>query len=195
MSTPEFFSALFPEPYQGFLEIRILPSGKQHFCRSIKEAVRIALRERKRNVYFGVALRSGKTGDEDHAVLLPALWADVDAKDHGGDRKLAAKAIAAFELQPSIIVDSGNGFHLYWILKEPEQVVPNNLKHLRSLLLGLAEAVGGDTACRDLSRILRVPGTRNLKDPGNPREVRVLRWRPERQYNTSDFDTWRSDEG
>ena len=78
-------------------------------------------------------------------------------------------------LTPSLIVDSGNGVHVYWVLKKA--VSPK-------AWLPIATAL--DTACReyglqvdeittDLARVLRAPGTVNYKDPRNPKPCKIFR--------------------
>ncbi len=164
-----FFEALYPDGVGGhYLEIRCLPGAAQTFCTSIGEAVTVAEGERGRNTYFGVALRAEPRGDETSVAEIPALWVDVDWKGFEGGWKEAGEMLAAFEHGPSIVVETGNGWHCYWLLREPEEVTPENRLYLRGLLLGLAEALGGDRKCRDLSRVLRVPGTLNLKDLAHP---------------------------
>jgi hypothetical protein len=190
VDTQSFFETLYPDMTGRYLEIRRLPSGGQYFCTSIDQAASFAATDRRDNVYFGVALRSDQKGDEEHAALIPALWVDVDAKDHSGDRRKAAGAISQFEFKPSAIVDTGNGFHVYYFLREPEMVTANNRPYLRGLMQGIAESIGGDRACKDLSRILRVPNTLNFKDPEHPKQVQLIRWHPERRYNLSDFEPY-----
>ncbi|OGG46693.1 MAG: hypothetical protein A3F84_25160 [Candidatus Handelsmanbacteria bacterium RIFCSPLOWO2_12_FULL_64_10] len=190
ISTQAFFEALYPDGLGGaFLEIRKLPSRHQVFASTIEKAVSAA-QDATQNVYFGVGLRRDRVGTEEAVTRVTALWADVDWKDYEGDPKLAAAVIQAFDLQPSIIVRSGGGYHPYWPLKEPEEVTPENRPRLRGYMLGVARAIGGDEACRDLSRILRVPGTLNLKDPKNPRPVVVTKWELEKRFNLSDFDPY-----
>jgi hypothetical protein len=193
----EFFETLFPDLNgQHHIEIRILPRGYQTFCRTIDEAVD-ASDDAGQNIFFGVSLREEKKGDdghwtlkgdEKHSTLIGSLWADVDAKDFENDKYKAGEPLARFQYEPSVVVDSGNGFHCYWLLKEPETVTDENRHVLRGILLGIAQTLGGDTKCRDLSRILRVPCTSNMKDPKGMKPVEVIRWHPERRYNLDDFE-------
>src|ERR1035437_1305070 len=44
----------------------------------------------------------------------------------------------------------------------------------------------------DLARVLRIPGTANLKDPSNPKEV-TLHKETDRRYNLSDFADYLDD--
>lgn len=72
------------------------------------------------HVYFGVnprqLSRKKKQVDIKNSVCL---WVDIDQKDFEAGKKGAFKSIENFSPKPNIIVDSSNGYHCYWILKEP----------------------------------------------------------------------------
>jgi len=163
----KFFKSLYgPDLHDLYLEIFKLPGAHQIWCASIEEAVEAADDE-KHDVFFGVGLRWDKKGDEDHVALIPALWVDMDWKDFEGGKKEALEKVIAYEHKPSIILESGHGFHLYFLLKEPLEVTPENRSYIRSQLRGLAEDLNGDLQCCDLARKMRVPGTLNWKEERN----------------------------
>jgi hypothetical protein len=70
------------------------------------------------NVFFGVCPRFGRRKFDLACQIrkVPALWADVDNKTV--DEVLAACDTAKLPA-PSIVVNSGNGVHLYWLLDVP----------------------------------------------------------------------------
>ena len=85
------------------------------------------------------------------------------------------------ESPPSIIVQSGNGVHTYWLLESPLTVTDENREWVKRLLRGHEKHIlqqGAEhswkfDAVADLARILRVPGTLNHKsDP--PKRVEVI---------------------
>lgn len=131
------------------------------------------------DAYFGVIPRirhGGKTSDT--RTVTDVLWADVDEK-HFGSKQQAFWSIASAAIEPSILVDSGHGFHAYWLL---DSQVP--VGYASTAMRGIAKLVGGD-AVADAARILRVPGTHNHKtDPAVP--VRLLKL-SDRRYRFSDF--------
>ena len=99
-------------------------------------------------------------------------------------------------LSPTIILATGNGVHVWWLFKEPylfdseedRQRVARLLDRWHSLLRLNAAAKGWVyERLSDLARILRIPGTKNLKDPAHPKEVTVLE-HGGTYYNLSDFD-------
>jgi len=71
------------------------------------------------NIFFGVGPRFGGSGQYDQAWqirVLRVLWTDVDHCTVDEARERIAKAGMP---QPSIIVNSGHGVHLYWLLDSP----------------------------------------------------------------------------
>ncbi|WP_339907188.1 hypothetical protein [Symmachiella dynata] len=71
------------------------------------------------NTFFGVCPRFGSGGKYDLAWQIRTvrcLWADIDHCTVDEARERIAKAGLP---EPSIIVNSGNGVHVYWLLDEP----------------------------------------------------------------------------
>lgn len=75
--------------------------------------------EAKTNIFFGVCPRLGDKGQYDLAWQIRkcnCLWADLD---HCSVEEAIQRCEDAGLPPPSIIVASGNGVHLYWLLAEP----------------------------------------------------------------------------
>src|SRR6202051_4104465 len=73
--------------------------------------------------------------------------------------ELLAK-IKAAPLVPSLIINSGNGFRLFWELAEPVTVTAENLEDIKARNVALANQLGGDD-CENLDRVMRLPFTVN----------------------------------
>lgn len=119
------------------------------------------------NVFVGVFSRCNRK-----PCSTNALWVDIDFKDRTPGI-LPIKSSVILDLQmsgipPSFLVHSGHGIHAYWLLKERLY----DTEIAKSLLKRLATHFEADR-CYDVARILRVPGTYNLKDAENPREARL----------------------
>ncbi len=206
----KFFKAIF-EGTTGCIDIRTFihtrkgkkteTIQKDHFfikIKELKDLVRILSNEKfakDRNIHFGVAPRTiarqgiKQTGSENDVKFLNAIFSDVDCKRESDPnlptKKDAIKRIEEFELPPSIIVDSGLGYQVYWLLKK--QIPIKNKKILletKGILKGLAIAIGGDVAGQDISHLLRVPNTRNLKPecPKEGLEVKIIKFEPDLKY-------------
>lgn len=116
------------------------------------------------NIYFGVLPRKFNVcGKDEDMLALTTLWVDLDAKDFNGNKDKCLEIIGNFKLQPTFIVDTGNGYHCYWKLKERESINELNFKDLTQLSKVLHKNLQAD-ATYNLGRILRVPGTENVKE-------------------------------
>lgn len=100
---------------------------------------------RPQDVYFGVTARN----EEGVPVWAGAAWVDLDGSDE-----------ISFVLPPSWVVYSGYGVHGYWLFKEPQEV-----RVACAISRSLGSALGGD-AVGDAERVLRLPGSFNLKRAG-----------------------------
>ncbi len=168
------------------------------WLKTVKRAAELGRKQRRsRDVYFGVALQSQEAavaiarrrrsratarsvrGSEASATLLPALWADIDiaGPGHANDelppnREAALSLLSAVPKPPSIVVDSGGGFHLYWLLdkalrladRADRTAAKNLVRRLQGALRSAASDRGwtvDNTA--NLAQLLRLPGTLNHK--------------------------------
>lgn len=116
-----------------------------------------------------------------NAGWMKCLWADVDVGE-GKPYATAQEAIQACDefcarvaIPLPALVGSGGGVHAYWpldrVLTRDEWIpLAGRLK-----LLAQTHGFHIDPSCTaDAARILRPPGTKNYKLPGNPREVGIL---------------------
>lgn len=112
-----------------------------------------------------------------YALAVPALWADLDPPEDLDASALAAwraeavERLRAFAPRVSLLVDSGRGFHGYWLLREPLRLDGADRAQLAARVEAgnrqLAERLGGDSV-GDLSRVMRLPGTVNPKAGAGP---------------------------
>lgn len=78
-------------------------------------------------------------------------------------------------LAPTKIVDSGNGYHLYWILNKPiDAIAWEKIAALFKAICIKLELHADHVVTADASRYLRVPGSRNYKDPNEPKHVETI---------------------
>lgn len=134
------------------------------------------------NAYFAVAsFREDSTQRvQDNAEWMQTLWADLDV---GPDKPYGTQAEALIALRSfleqtnlpdPLLVNSGYGVHVYWRLTDAvsrEQWEPVAFR-LKAACLKFA--LHADPACTaDAARVLRVPETKNFKDPDDPQPVLV----------------------
>ena len=85
---------------------------------TIEQLNRVGQQERA-NIFFGVCPRFGGGGHYDKAWQIRTvrcLWSDVDGTD---PETVESRCGAAGLPRPSVVVRSGNGVHVYWLLGEP----------------------------------------------------------------------------
>lgn len=79
---------------------------------------------------------------------------------------------------PSFIVESGNGWHLYWLLEQPIVVTDENRAELTAQVEGIHrfihERYGSDSGAMDVLRLMRLPGYEHKKMPQHPFMVKVI---------------------
>lgn len=161
MNRQNFFSRLFQHG-EGQIELRPLPSGNDRIFTEIGDHALIdefCDVYSQEDCYFGVASRDGQGGGKENLIHIPALWCDLDFNQTPKD--IARGKLRTFPFKPSIIVQSGGGIHLYWLLKEPADRA--DFSSIEDLNRRIAVQLGGDTAATDIARILRIPSTLNHK--------------------------------
>jgi hypothetical protein len=124
-----------------------------------------------RDVFFAPAIRKEKGRKRENVLGSRVLWIDVDNLEPPRPT-----------LPPTMIVCSGHGWHMYWSLESPLTDL-DELEALNKLLI--ADVPTSDKGCWNASRLLRVPGTLNTKDP--PARVELRRHTPELVYQADDF--------
>ena len=117
-------------------------------------------------VYVTVNETDGEGRKIGNIVGLRAYWADLDGVEVD---------IEALPLAPSMVVQSKNGKHLYWL-----SYGDVTFEDHRKMQARIASALGSDPSVIDPSRVLRVPGFYHRK--GEPFMVSLLSANPERRY-------------
>ena len=190
----EFFDALFPrnlDPLDlGWIELRHLHNGavraRNWIRTSLPQDVEMMARahQDEDDVYFGVLprIRHGAGDSDAIADQTHVLWGDYDPK--GMDKRKVFMEITRLQPQPQIVVDSGSGYHVYWLLDAPV-----DFDSAKMVMNEIAAQTHGDHVS-DKARILRVPGTLNHKTVP-PKPVRLLRLDLlRRRYKLSDFSDY-----
>lgn len=180
----KFVDTLYAKCTDGFIEIRHqknnIITGRAWIPVT---AIAIPSQPIDENIYIGVATRQEGKGTKDALIQIPAVWVDVDF--NGISEAVAKKRLNEFKLKPSIHVHSGHGWHLYWVWGAPAG--SNDIPKIEEINKALAYYFDGDSAAVDASRILRLPGTQNVKYT-YPRSATLIHSDASRLYQFSDFD-------
>ncbi len=111
------------------------------------------------------------------------VFVDMDLKDKDYKSKEEFyEAVGEFELKPTMIVDSGNGVHVYW------QTTDLNAMDLLRIQRRLARALNTDLAVGKLNQLMRVWNTDNTKQQDNYKPCELLYEDVEAVYSAEDLD-------
>ena len=177
----QFIGTIFAGLDGGYAEVRAISASERRrafFRRTATEGIqRFCDKHADSNCYIGVATRaSTKNGKDANLLQLGSIFVDQDPKDVREDEAIGL--LERFGFQPSVIVDSGFGMHLYYRLDEPFDLTDaNDREQARFLIHAVSDRLHGDKAARDLARILRLPGSLNFKYD-LPRPVELLHCDP-----------------
>jgi hypothetical protein len=140
-------------------------------------------------VYFAPCLRKAKQGKADAAALVPALWVDIDCNRDAHQRDQNLRRLRDFDPAPSFILDSGGGWHGYWLLDQPFHLQSDEDKQkIAGILRGLFAALGGDPEyVKTVAGIMRLPDSVNTKPERGGVVVTVVESHPERRYLLETF--------
>lgn len=114
------------------------------------------------NIYFLPNYPSiynpGTTVDGSQIDIFKYVFVDMDLKDGTyATKDDFLRQLGSFKLDPTMIVDSGNGIHVYW---ETTDLSPMTYLKLQRRLMRLFKT---DEAVGQIYQLMRVPGTINTK--------------------------------
>lgn len=215
MKPSEFLSILWLQHQgKGIQNLWTLPDSKTYNFEcstelsSIDDTVESLVQEGKA-VYFQVGLQSQKwgthkRGKEETTIAIPGFWHDTDIAGPGHkqpnlpqDLAAARDLIFSLPLPPTMIVHSGGGAYPLWLFKTPWELADDaereKAKALSVRLQAFINAEGrkrGYTldSTANLDRLLRIPGSLNVKDPANPRPVQVIHYEPAKRYTPDEIE-------
>ncbi len=199
LTRKDFLDALFHSYFakrEGFILVRAVRHLDHRISTRFFPNLELLSREHyqeDQHVYFGVCPRESMKPDKRHIRYLVALWAGMDLTSEGysGRNRFffghsqAAQAIRSFPLPPSIIVESGWGVHLYWLLKQVAEIRdPAPVEALLRKINGYFQC-GTDVG---IDSILRLPGTINCKHPSHCVECRIKYLNTDFCYDLEEFE-------
>jgi putative DNA primase/helicase len=115
------------------------------------------------NIYTLVnPAKGGTSPTKDQVIAARSLHVDADLKDLGGDPDAALARLRAMEPRPSIIFYSGGGYWPLWPLAKPYNGSADWREKVERANEVLHRAVGADPTCRNVNRLMRLPGTINV---------------------------------
>lgn len=179
-----FFSSLFSDP-PAAASVNFWAPGLSEFhpaCDHTILARRALDLGQSRDLYVGIGLRDAAClstrGRSQDVIAITAAWADIDLtksnskKLYFRTRDELLRFLRGLPIPPTLIIWTGGGAHVYWLLHEPwrfaddadHQDAARLLAQWQAFLRQRAAAFGATLdATHDLARVLRIPGTVNTK--------------------------------
>lgn len=174
------------------VEIRCLPRPDKQWskaCNLHKQADQLTrVNATGQNIYFGANPRRahGLSGDE-NVPLARCFFVDFDTADDGSKGCSVDHALDRIRRaglpDPTLVLNSGNGCHIYWRLSEPVTDIEEWSSNQKKLIAVL----GSDKSIHNGERIMRSPGFLNVKDAKNPKPCTIYFADPSRVYDVSIF--------
>jgi hypothetical protein len=182
------------KPEDTYILIWTLPNKTSHWFKDYQKAA-IFVKEKTSgmDVYAGIGLSPKNYGESnrckaDNIAGIPGLWLDVDYGKSGHKKgnlpatiDEARSLIAEMGAMPTLVVHSGHGLQAYWLFNsfwqfessEDRQDGAKLSELWNAKFRQLSKEHGYDCdSTYDLARIMRVPGTKNLKD--EPLDVTII---------------------
>ena len=142
--------------------------------------------EENQNTFYALAsFNTASTRTTDNMKAIKSLFVDLDCGDDENGKKYATQAEAVAALRQFVkdmhlptpwVINSGRGIHAYWPFTEAVnrlqwKPVAEKLKQLCAITGFRADPA----VTSDAVRVLRVPGSFNVKDKDNPLLVELLK--------------------
>jgi hypothetical protein len=195
----DFLEALFDDYFtrkEGFILVRTVRNMDKRVSTRYFPNIEILSKEQyqpDQHVFFGVCPHEKMKPEKTCIQYVTALWSGLDISPEGYSGKKmyffghaqAAKAVRSFPLPPSIIVQSGTGLHLYWLLKELTRL--DNVSAFEELLTKINKYFQCNSPVQ-VDSSLRLPGTHNCKTPPHDTECRIKYINTDFRYDLEEFD-------
>jgi putative DNA primase/helicase len=203
----------YKDPEEYFL-IWTLENKRSYWCKTIDQALSMAMDlDKNQNIYLGGGLATKKyvhnlenkeysRCTKENISSMVGLWLDIDVQaPHRGKDNLpktkeeAIELIDNLPLKPTHIIDTGYGYQVWYLFKEPWQFEDEEERKKAEKLSKLWNMTAYAYAAKrgwaidktfNLDRLMRLPGTKNNKGD-TPLPVKIVEINDLR-YSPDDFE-------
>jgi len=142
---------------------------------------------------------------DEYNTYLPDDYSELKAGAQRTAVKAAQEAAMLLDLQPykaralakvdncpipaSLVNDTGGGYQCFWLLRDTVPVDDDNRERIEAVQVAWIKTIGADQGAKDLARVLRIPGSLNMKGyfaPDFP-VVKIMTASTHLRYALSDF--------
>jgi hypothetical protein len=205
--------AIFSTALKGTVKWTTISSAAGHIAQlsSFQNVyITVQIHDRELSAKQWMAKNPGKGAPKDHqhrgcaesATAIPGFWLDFDCREgEHREKQLPSKEEALqflrdSELEPTLIVDTGGGYHAYWLFKEAWVFTSDEERReaqglgdrFEACIRHLMQDLGWKLdPVSDFARVLRVPGTFNVKNPQDPKQVTIHSYDDAYRCNPADI--------
>ena len=185
--TEEFFYMLNKNPNENVYQLN-------NEFKQLNTPIKNAVENPQQNLYYAVndfpIFGNGYIDRKQNRVQrFNAFYTDIDLKNDQGEhlnnseltkeKQETYTKLLGLNCPPSAIVESRNGFHVYWIIAKTDRqdCIPMRWRRLEQCIYSYVYnniSSGADSKATDATRVLRLPNSYHVKaDSSNPFLVRV----------------------
>lgn len=166
----------------------------------------------KVNAYFTSSMCKGKKRCDRACKHTNVIFCDIDdapaVSPNASEEEIKGALKETYrvpeELLPTFIVKSGHGLHLYWILEETldirqlhkrsgEIIQSKGSLKRRELTESIVTYFKADRACLNKSRILRIPGSQNVKRMDDVKRTELI-WLNDKAFTLEELEFFKRSE-
>ena len=149
------------------------------------------LNAEKYESYFTVnGFRKAPNAQKENCSSINAFFVDIDGRKDTDELVEIRK-----KLDPTFIIETGRGYHLYWVLEMPiyKEKLPieewnRAVAQWEKIEQNIVTTLKGDPAVKDLPRILRVPNTIYWKKTAGEFKIKIIHQDLKNTYKMEDVE-------
>ena len=194
-------------PSDTYKLIWTLRDKRSHWFKNYEKMKVFTTSAQTQDLYFGLGITHSKLSQYKRARAnqitgIKCVYLDIDFQDPKNHKKEGlpenievAKDIAYSVIKPTYLVNSGHGLHAYYLFDEWFNMQSNKDKNRGAqVVFDFQETVRQKNSqysmdsVHDLSRVLRVPGSMNCKDPDNPVLCEIIEENQDQIYTIEEIE-------
>ena len=161
--------------------LELSSSGRDAYFNCHTVRVKEGLYDPKMTDRHGTVIGGHRVRTHANALSAKCFYGDIDVgldkpyKTRGEALQALVKFCNDCQLPKPMVVSSGGGFHVYWLISEalPSALWLENAVKLKKLAAHFSLYLD-PARTTDRSSVLRVVGTQNFKNPSEPKPVRMM---------------------
>jgi hypothetical protein len=187
----EYTKHLYAEDLEGYLQLAHIPNGVKGGFESVYitgTAVPKSLREIEGEPDYFITPNSYYIPQRASRNIrhFRSLFIDLDLTAYSKTEAIYEVALLSGQgaiPEPTMIIDSGRGLHLYWRIRHAPMQAAWTWQELQDYLCRQLRYLGADFSATDSARLLRIPGTINSRNSTLCKPVVIT----DKQYSMRDL--------